>query len=440
MTFIDGLYVEQLQRGIQYFFPAATWTPLGTASQIREPFVCEQTKRHSLELEWVGQKYLVTHPSQAFSQAQIKLVQSIAAVLTTRYQLIYNAPLAAQSYRMFRGMPEDRYIAAFLDSAPYQSAETLTRVPDRVSEAIGVLRISSSSTYENRRIETGALLFGSQPDSCHELPSLPEGALRYSSDLTPIRSFHRLCDGLQTLALVDRDGLLVEIVDVHEWAKPFQSQTLPVPIASRYLAHGKATLCGGHTCLVLTPSGEIKIFGEGLELFRFVDGRWHLTDARTKYEQWETAVGDSRLAECLFQAALNLAEERRGGLFVVLRNPEDAAELLMPGDVLNAPVTDGSSREGKRQLHYLLRGARALDLPPSVLESIARIDGAIVMDRESNILTFGAILRAFAPRSGVVEGGRTTAALAASRYADVLKISEDGLIEFYTEEQCAWEL
>ena len=61
---------------------------------------------------------------------------------------------------------------------------------------------------------TGALLFGFQPDACHALPSQPEGALPYSSELTSIRSFHRICDGLRTVALVDREGLMVELVDV----------------------------------------------------------------------------------------------------------------------------------------------------------------------------------------------------------------------------------
>jgi len=49
------------------------------------------------------------------------------------------------------------------------------KVTDRVSEAIEVLRISALSTYEDRRISTGALLFGFQPDACHALPSLPAG-------------------------------------------------------------------------------------------------------------------------------------------------------------------------------------------------------------------------------------------------------------------------
>ena len=39
-----------------------------------------------------------------------------------------------------------------------------------------------------------------------------------------------------------------------------------------------------------------------------------------------------------------------------------------------------------------------------------------------------------------VEGGRTTAAIAASRYGTVLKISEDGLMSMYRGGRCLWEM
>src|SRR5207249_3860628 len=84
------------------------------------------------------------------------------------------------------------------------------------------------------------------------------------------RRLHRLCDGLQTLALVGRDGMLVELVDVHEWAAAYAGLPLPVPTIERYAAHSRATLCGGHVCLVLTPNGEIKIFADGRQVFSFL--------------------------------------------------------------------------------------------------------------------------------------------------------------------------
>ena len=66
---------------------------------------------------------------------------------------------------------------------------------------------------------------------------------------------------------------MVELVDVQEWTQPFSEMELPTPTARRYRTHSQATLCGGHICLLLTPNGEIKIFGEGVQLFSFFDGR-----------------------------------------------------------------------------------------------------------------------------------------------------------------------
>ena len=86
---------------------------------------------------------------------------------------------------------------------------------------------------------------------------------------------------------------------------------------------------------------------------------------------------------------------------------------------------------------------RVLDIPITVLETISRIDGAIVLDANSNLLAFGAILRHeeladLHPEN--IEGGRTTAAIAASRFGSVLKVSEDGLISFFQKGKCVWEI
>src|SRR5262249_25856244 len=149
---------------------------------------------------------------------------------------------------------------------------------DRVAEAIEVLRISSSSTYENSRINSGVLLFGKLLDPYHAQPVCPDGALPYAQELTTTRTFYRLSDGIRTVALVDAAGRMVELVDIDEWAAPLSASPLPAPCAARFAAHCRATLSGGHVCLVLTPNGEIKAFAEGAQVFNFLEGRWRLSD------------------------------------------------------------------------------------------------------------------------------------------------------------------
>src|SRR5581483_4232131 len=101
-----------------------------------------------------------------------------------------------------------------------------------------------------------------------------------------------------------------------------------------------------------------------------------------KYDLWTAAIGNAELAERLFVAALNLAEERRGGLLVVLEHPATARKLVSDTDLLTSMPDLGRDpvAGSKDQLHYLLHEKRVLDIPTSVLETIARIDGGIVLD------------------------------------------------------------
>jgi DNA integrity scanning protein DisA with diadenylate cyclase activity len=90
----------------------------------------------------------------------------------------------------------------------------------------------------------------------------------------------------------------------------------------------------------------------------------------------------------------------------------------------------------RRHLLHVLAGRTVTDLDPSLLDALATLDGAVVTDRNGQLLAVGAILRhppATLPgtESGITEGARTTAAMAASRYGPVLKVSEDGMITFF---------
>jgi hypothetical protein len=441
--FVDALYHEFLARGIAQMFPGSRLEVFGPAPTIEALLARGPARQDGLDFDWLGARYRLSAGGQPLSDERVRLLDSIGHVLAARYHLLLNEAVAAQRLHLFRGLPENRYVSAFLDPTFFTNVDALPSASDRVSDAIEVLQVSALSTYENRRIATGALLFSSGPDPCHAPPPRPPGALRYSTEITSSRSFHRLCDGLQTLALVDGEGLLVELVDVERWIEPTVDLALPVPSPARYRAHSRATLCGGHVCLVLTPNGEIKIFARGAQVFNFLDGHWRLTEAREKYETWRRAIGDAAVGERLFTAALDLAEGRRGALFVVLDDAASAEQLVSSADLLTAGDQDPVGEESKRRFHYLLGHKRLLEVAPAVLESVARIDGAIVLDAAGHLLAFGSILRdpgAAESALMVAEGGRTTAALAASRFGNVLMVSEDGVVSFFRAGQCVWQL
>ena len=252
-TFVDGLYGKLVEGGISYFFPSANLQTLETGLGPVGRCTIDASDPTALILHWLGSRYSLTR-SEPVSDEELKLLKGIGAVLDSRYKMITDIDRVEQRFELFRGLPEDRYVSACIERAPYQ--QEIWQGPDRLEDTIEVLRLSALGTIENKRISTGALLFGRCPDPCHEPPVTPVGALRYSSALTSIRSFYRLCDGLQTLAMVDENGFLGEIVDLQQWARPFAEATLSVPTAGKYETHARATLCGGHVCMILTPNGE----------------------------------------------------------------------------------------------------------------------------------------------------------------------------------------
>jgi hypothetical protein len=203
--------------------------------------------------------------------------------------------------------------------------------------------------------------------------------------------------------------------------------------------------------VVLSPNQEIKLFAAGAQAFAFAHGRWRLLDSAARFASWKGAIRDPALARALFQAALDLAEVRQGALFVVLDDPSAAeGRLIAPHDLLSDEVPDGPPPElsprdplAKRALHYLARGRTATALDPPVLEALASLDGAMVVDRSGRLLAFGAILRHGAsdlPGLTTAEGARTSAAFVASHFGPVLKVSEDGIVSCFLDGARAWDL
>src|SRR4029077_641535 len=127
------------------------------------------------------------------------------------------------------------------------------------------LRTLALSTYENRRVSTGALILGPGADhgaavSRHGRPAALE-ALDSGVDPPSLKSLHRLCDGRRTLFLVDRQGKLADLVESGVWARgealvwdvspapaggPVSEPAGRVPCARAFAFHAMATSDRGH--------------------------------------------------------------------------------------------------------------------------------------------------------------------------------------------------
>jgi hypothetical protein len=448
---LNAFYEGILQAALRQFFRRASLAIETGQSQTTEgPLTIEPSIEPStLSLSWAATRYSLRMPGRGtFTPHQIRMARAIVAVIRARYRAILNPELAAERGELFRGPIEDRYVGAFFDERPYTDAIAEGAV-DRIASIIEMLRVAALSTYENRPISTGILLLGGDYDPCRsELSARNKRPPSNMQALTSIKSFYRLADGVRTVFLADADGRLLDIIDIDRWSRQLCADNiLDVPGATVYQAHARATLEQRSVCVVLSPSRDIKVFAEGAEVFSFHSAAWHLLDLKAKYELWADAVGNASLALRLFQLALDLADSREGALFAVLRDPADAVpQLVAPIDRLDIPFqTDlpGSGTVSRREVLHLLEGRTVTDLDLSVLSTLASLDGAIVVDREARLLAAGAILRH--PPSeqleieDIIEGARTTAATAASRFGPVLKVSEDGEITFFDRER-VWDI
>lgn len=442
---VGALYERLLQTALRRFLSRATLETTSVASTSSAGrLAIEATDDPAvLTLRWFGARHLLSVPAdRPFSAHEVQMAGAVGAVLEARYNAVFDPQLMAARADLFQGDLEDRYVGAFLAGGEYRLGVHWHRA-DQIAAAIDVLRVAALSSYENRPISTGVLLLDADDDPCLHR-RVPDNAVIYTQELTGVKSFYRLCDGLRTVVLVNRSGQLIDIVDIERWSTEVSAgQRLQVPCGATFRPHALATLGTGHVCAVLGPTHEIKVFAGGTQVFGFRGAGWHLLDLEAKYQLWARAVGNAPLAERLFQVALDLSDAREGALFVVLRNPLSAmAELLATSDIIMDNPVRPEGGLTRRDFSYLLSSRNVVTLDENVLAGFASMDGATVCDRDGRLVAVGAILRHPVSRAGsrqVTEGARSTAALAASRFGPVLKVSEDGGIVCYDRAKL-WEM
>ncbi len=435
---VGARYDSLLQDALRHFFARATFEtePIPSASSDGRLAIEATADPFALSVRWFGSRYTIRAPEfRPFTDHEIRFARAIGAVLAARYRAIFDPRLMAERGDLFRGAIEDRYVGAFLDETPY-SIDVVDRA-DLIASAIEVLRVIALSSYENRPISSGVLLLDDDDDPCRPEHRAPAPGMMYSQALTEFKSFYRVCDGLHTVYLVNRSGRVLDVIDIERWAE-HQCGHKPstTPCADAYRQHARATNGNGHVCVVLSPSHELKVFAQGAQVFTFRNANWHLLDLEAKYAMWREAVGQHEVAERLFQTALNLADDRKGALFAVLRDPARAAPALVaPADRLDLDAPPTGEALSRRHLLQLVASRTVTNLDASVLSAVATMDGATVVDGAGRLLAVGAILMhpqlPDATDGTVVEGARTTAAVRASQFGPVLKISEDGVISFF---------
>ncbi|MEI6856842.1 hypothetical protein [Psychrilyobacter sp.] len=117
----------------------------------------------------------------------------------------------------------------------------------------------------------------------------------------------------------------------------------------------------------------------------------------------------------------NLLEEGKGGLFIIL-------ERTVKDRQMEKIFIDGNEDKSiyKRTVLKDGKNTRIKNHNFEYLKLISKVDGAVTLDNEFNLLSFGRLVKLDMNGSKEkVEGARTAAAISGSRYGLAIKVSED---------------
>src|SRR5262245_61952202 len=108
---INRLYEEFFERGLQYFFPFATFKPIGSAPHGHEDAMDGNAETSVLSLTWLGSQYAFQN-NVPFTEHDLRMLDSVSAVLTARYHMLRDADRNGFDVERFWGLPEDHYVSA----------------------------------------------------------------------------------------------------------------------------------------------------------------------------------------------------------------------------------------------------------------------------------------------------------------------------------------
>lgn len=184
---------------------------------------------------------------------------------------------------------------------------------------------------------------------------------------------------------------------------------------------------GGRIALVLNRLGEQLIFKNKKLIFAKRRGEWQFY-AHEMYLREMQPPQNRLLREAIYQSCLDISFARSGGCIIVIRS----ASLDDVGEVVSEPdLILGRNPSVKSKTIRAMVNGKFQSLDRRLRQELLSLDGAMVLDYLGNIMAAGAIISVPAGSEG---GGRTAAAKKGSSLGLGIKISEDGGISVYRQE------
>jgi hypothetical protein len=295
--------------------------------------------------------------------------------------------------------------------AHHQAMRGATAATELIAKTVEYLIELSVTRVESREPTHGVVIADVFPDA-------PRLRFDYPADLRAAKRAPLLFDGQRSLLLVDTQGHARFELQRHRLDQLHSSAT-PGTMSPEFLESGslvaEATRRLGGLGLFLRADHTIWAFVDGQPLLLRRSAHW------TAFPLELTAfiaslIGGGRAAGIVVQAAYilsALSARGHGGAILAIANDRDSLDgVVSPKD------------------RYDLRNeVDRMAMRPETLARLAGLDGATIVDRDANLLAYGAIVTSSDSQQ---EGARTAAARTLSQTADaVLMVSQDGDITVF---------
>ncbi len=305
----------------------------------------------------------------------------------------------------------------------YAGADERPATTALIAETLEYLIELSGTRVESHELTDGVII----TDALRDTPRL---RFDYPAHLRAAKRAPLLFDGQRALLVVDRNGHARSELQRHRLNERFPGGG-GRPGRSSLLDSGsfvaEATRRLGGVGFYLRSDRTIWVFVDGQPLVLRRGEHW------TAFPLELTAfiadlIGGGEATGIVVQAALNVSAEGRG------RDPGHRRRRRRSLDPIVSPKDrydlrnefDPGAIRTETRLDHLIDGE---DLDDQTLSRLAGLDGATIVDRDANLLAYGAIVTSSDSQH---EGARTAAAKSLSHTADiVLKVSEDGDITVF---------
>lgn len=295
--------------------------------------------------------------------------------------------------------------------------------PNLIEETLDFLIELSSTRVESHDLTHGVLVTNVLRDE-------PRLRFSYPADVRTAKRAPLLFDGQRSVLVVDLEGRARTELQRHRIDRlGTAAPEAPLP-SEEFVESGslvaEATRRLGGLGFFLRADRTIRAFVDGQPLLVRRGEHWTAFPLELT-SSIEGMIGGGAAATIAVQAALMISGQRHGAIIAIVSDADQLDGVVPLKDRFD--LRDEIDREAMRtetRLHHLID---AEDLDEHTLARLAALDGATVVDRDANLIAYGAVV---ASSDSQHEGARTAAAKSLSTQADVvLKVSVDGDITIF---------